>query len=435
MTGLFDFVWDALAVLMANPVVVLAFQLGAVYLGILWLASSYWVYRDLGRRTRNVVTPFLAGASVIMFTPFLFPLALVAYRIARPQDTVGERRVGDLQQLLLEVETDRDLCPACDAPVESDWVRCPLCRVDLAVRCKDCENPIGLDWTVCAWCAADVPWATELDEPDVVFQPVPAHPVPITPVPAEPVPAPAPAPAPRHAPGGSAMPAGWPLPGEGLAARFTSPPSLRGVQEQLELAFQRMRERLAAGGRDGDLASETSALSSDDDDTADHDGVRQDRRPFAGLMGSLPMIATEPLPELAPSQSTDGARNGNGRHRDEEMHQTRDDAREETRRDLPRPPMDRVLAVDPPDARLATAGATRADVAGEEVDVTARHDDASRDGNGRTAHSSASWNGFAPRPAPGGGMPSSRGGSRDRSRSRGRHDSAGHEAQPTSNRG
>jgi hypothetical protein len=161
MTGLFDFVWDALAALMANPAVLMAFQLAAVYLVILWLASSYWVYRDLGRRTRDPISPFLAASAVILFTPLLFPLALVAYRIARPQDTLAEKRVGQLQQVVLELEADRDSCPRCASSIEPAWVRCPTCRTSLAAMCADCDNPMGLDWTVCAWCAADVPWAVD----------------------------------------------------------------------------------------------------------------------------------------------------------------------------------------------------------------------------------------------------------------------------------
>jgi hypothetical protein len=324
MTGLFDFMWDALAALMANSAVVMAVQLVGAYLAILWLASSFWVYRDLTRRTRDPISPFFAGALVILFTPLLFPLALIAYRIARPQDTLGERRVGELQQVLLELDADRAECPRCAYPVEAAWVRCPGCRAPLAATCADCDNPMGLDWTVCAWCAADVPWGVD-EQTEPGLEPVPTTQPAGQPVPA-PVRVPAPAPATARA---DATPQPWPLPAngplglDGLLSRI----SRAGVMRRLDEAVAAVSLRsLAAGaassavdlslpdgaangarGGNGSAASNGAGRSSSDAEVKASDapardgqmkGIRDLELLRAGRLGPMPMIASEPLPEL-----------------------------------------------------------------------------------------------------------------------------------------
>ena len=181
MSGLFDAVGGIVGDVLANPVVELVLQLVVVYAIILWLASAFWVYRDMGTRTRDPLTPYLAATGVAVFTPVFFPLAVIAYRIARPQTTLVERRAGDLQRLVLEEDADRELCPTCNASTEPEWVRCPSCGERLAVSCESCGGRVALDWSICAWCAADVPWAhgaAAEDRPPRSGLQVPALPMP-----------------------------------------------------------------------------------------------------------------------------------------------------------------------------------------------------------------------------------------------------------------
>jgi hypothetical protein len=324
MTGLFDFMWDALAALMANSAVVMALQLVGAYLAILWLASSFWVYRDLGRRTRDRISPFFAGALVILFTPLLFPLALVAYRIARPPDTLDERRVGELQQALLELDAERSECARCAYPVEAAWVRCPDCRAQLAVTCGDCENPMALDWTVCAWCAADVPWGVD-EQTEPGLEPVPtAQPVGRPVLAPERVPAPAPGSATARAAGSP-----WPLPAEGFLERdsLLGRISRAGVVRRIDEAFasvslRGVSARLGWGTLDVPPADRAVNGDGSGNGSAAHNGAGRTSRAAevevtgagaskaqtkamqdiellrAGRLGPMPMIASEPLPEL-----------------------------------------------------------------------------------------------------------------------------------------
>ena len=62
---------------------------------------------------------------------------------------------------MLEEEATRSECATCGAMVDDEWVACPSCGTELAVRCVSCGRPLELDWRICAWCAAEVPWDGE----------------------------------------------------------------------------------------------------------------------------------------------------------------------------------------------------------------------------------------------------------------------------------
>src|SRR4051794_29594718 len=155
MDGLLKTIGDQVAAIFSNPIVVLALRAVTAYLGVLWIAVAYWAYRDMRARSHDVVSPYLAAAGVILFTPLFFPLAVVAYRIVRPPETIAERDERVLHETLLAEQTARPTCPFCRELVDPDWVRCPACRTQLATLCPSCGNRIGLDWSACAWCAHD----------------------------------------------------------------------------------------------------------------------------------------------------------------------------------------------------------------------------------------------------------------------------------------
>jgi hypothetical protein len=51
---------DTIGDFFANPVVQLGIQLLFAYLVVVWLATSYWAFRDMQQRTANPVAPYLA---------------------------------------------------------------------------------------------------------------------------------------------------------------------------------------------------------------------------------------------------------------------------------------------------------------------------------------------------------------------------------------
>jgi len=125
------------------------------FLAVLWIASAYWAYRDMQLRTQNPVLPYIAASFIIVFLP-IFPLAIIVYRIVRPQEKVGEvyERTLAEEALLAEVEAVHH-CPTCARRVNEEWIICPTCRTRLNRVCPNCSRLVGLDWSLCAWCGKD----------------------------------------------------------------------------------------------------------------------------------------------------------------------------------------------------------------------------------------------------------------------------------------
>jgi len=149
VTGFFGQILD-------SPVVQLGLRAIAIYVVILWLAAAYWAFRDMQLRTANPILPYFAASLVILFTPVFFPFAIVAYRIVRPQEKIGEvyERTLAEEALLAEVEAVKS-CPTCARRVNEEWIICPTCRTRLNRVCPNCSRLVGLDWSLCAWCGRD----------------------------------------------------------------------------------------------------------------------------------------------------------------------------------------------------------------------------------------------------------------------------------------
>lgn len=147
---------DAIGSVFDNPVIQFGIQLFTIYWIILWLAAAYWAFRDMQLRTENPIVPYLASAFIIVFTPVLFPLAVFAYRIVRPQERIGEIYERNLAEeaMLAEIEAIRH-CPQCDRRVDPEWIICPTCRTRLNRVCPNCTKLVGLEWSLCAWCGKD----------------------------------------------------------------------------------------------------------------------------------------------------------------------------------------------------------------------------------------------------------------------------------------
>ena len=155
MDAILGEIGKALAGFFGSPVVQFVIYSIAVYLVVLWLASAYWVFRDMQQRTENAILPYLAASLVIVFLP-VFPLAIFVYKIIRPHEKIGEVYERNLAEeaLLAEVESIKS-CPTCARRVNDEWIICPTCRTRLNRVCPNCSRLVGLDWSLCAWCGKD----------------------------------------------------------------------------------------------------------------------------------------------------------------------------------------------------------------------------------------------------------------------------------------
>jgi RNA polymerase subunit RPABC4/transcription elongation factor Spt4 len=139
-----------------NGIVQLLMYSIVLYLFIVWLAATYWAFRDMHDRTENPALPYVAAGLVLIATPFLFILGVIVYRVVRPAERLGEVYERNLAEeaLLAEVEAVKT-CRGCDKRVDEEWIICPWCRTRLNRVCPNCERLVGLDWTLCAWCGKD----------------------------------------------------------------------------------------------------------------------------------------------------------------------------------------------------------------------------------------------------------------------------------------
>ena len=176
MDQIFGEIGKALAGFFGSPVVQFLLYSIAVYLVVLWLASAYWVFRDMQQRTENSILPYAAASLVIVFLP-VFPLAVFVYKIIRPHEKIGEVYERNLAEeaLLAEVESIKS-CPTCARRVNDEWIICPTCRTRLNRVCPNCSRLVGLDWSLCAWCGKD------FERPAAPLSSG-ARPVPISPLP------------------------------------------------------------------------------------------------------------------------------------------------------------------------------------------------------------------------------------------------------------
>ncbi|MFM2105273.1 MAG: hypothetical protein RL338_305 [Chloroflexota bacterium] len=157
MADIIDGITGAIGGFLGSPIVQLGIRAFAIYWVVLWLASAYWAFRDLQLRTDNAVLPYVAAAVIVVFTPILFPAAVLLYRLIRPQertDDVYERTLAQ-EALLAEVDASGS-CPRCRRRVRDDWIACPSCRVRLSRPCPGCSRLVATDWLLCAWCGRDL---------------------------------------------------------------------------------------------------------------------------------------------------------------------------------------------------------------------------------------------------------------------------------------
>jgi RNA polymerase subunit RPABC4/transcription elongation factor Spt4 len=153
---LFGDVDSALSGFIESDVFQIGLRVLVIYIVLIWLASAFWAYRDMRLRSASAITPYVAAATIIVFTPIFFLFGLLIYRIVRPKETIAEVNERALaEETMLAEVASHSQCANCSRPVHEDWIICPTCRNRLRRVCPNCEHLIELDWTLCAWCGKD----------------------------------------------------------------------------------------------------------------------------------------------------------------------------------------------------------------------------------------------------------------------------------------
>jgi hypothetical protein len=155
MSQLLSQMFEAAGSILALPIVRVGFQLLAAYVVVLWLGAALWAFRDMRRRTTEVLASYGSAALIIVFTPVFFPAAVLIHLVMRPPETLEERSEHALRRSILEAEAVGTTCALCSAPVADDWLVCPTCANRLRRRCPSCDRLVELTWDICAWCGRD----------------------------------------------------------------------------------------------------------------------------------------------------------------------------------------------------------------------------------------------------------------------------------------
>jgi RNA polymerase subunit RPABC4/transcription elongation factor Spt4 len=141
---------------------ILAGLIFGAYLAVVWLASTYWTYKDIGARTRDQVVQVLMVLLVFVF----FLPGLLLYLIIRPKLTLSERYDRNLEaEALLRELQEEPSCPFCRRKIGADFLACPYCRTTLGVVCDRCSRVLSFSWVMCPYCG------TERSQPELTAGP------------------------------------------------------------------------------------------------------------------------------------------------------------------------------------------------------------------------------------------------------------------------
>ena len=140
----------------SGSLVVLAVIALVAYVGVLWVATAYFVWRDARRRSTSPL--FHLVALLLGFIPPF--LGALIYLVIRPPQTLDEERALELEEQSLR-DLDREEvavrpCPTCGREIDADFIVCPHCRTQFARRCGSCDRVLRLGWPVCPYCAEEV---------------------------------------------------------------------------------------------------------------------------------------------------------------------------------------------------------------------------------------------------------------------------------------
>ena len=160
--GIFDFfsagTWAALR------------NLSLFFVGVFWLATAYWVFKDARRRIED---PWLVGMATVLglVPPFIGPLI---YMLFRPPEFLEDVRERELEVRAMEQRLSRrDLsCPVCHADVDPAFLVCPVCTTRLRQSCRSCKAPLEALWQICPYCETPVePAAVDLGQTQALTPP------------------------------------------------------------------------------------------------------------------------------------------------------------------------------------------------------------------------------------------------------------------------
>jgi predicted amidophosphoribosyltransferase len=84
-------------------------------------------------------------------------------RVVRPPEYLDDVRERELEMQAAEarlLQSGLLLCPHCDYPAQSEFLRCPSCLKKLRDQCTGCSKPLDPEWRICPYCETEIPGRT-----------------------------------------------------------------------------------------------------------------------------------------------------------------------------------------------------------------------------------------------------------------------------------
>ena len=151
---------------------VASFAVGVVGLLIV-VGMLVWLYRDADDRKSKPLWWVIGGAVAALvgaaggmvageygFAPVGLAamtaaiVVMLVYRVVRPTDLADDALEREMAMKLLRVELTNQSCPKCGGAIESDYILCPSCGIELRRPCGFCGRPIKPSWAACPYCGA-----------------------------------------------------------------------------------------------------------------------------------------------------------------------------------------------------------------------------------------------------------------------------------------
>lgn len=135
-----------------ETIIQIAIALLGAYITALWFSLVVWTFRDIQKRTRDVIVQVLATLLVLFFN---LP-GLLLYTVLRPTETLAEAYARSLEEeSLMQGIEERQACPNCKYRVEPDYMVCPSCMAQLKQPCPYCSRLLHLGWRACPYCGRE----------------------------------------------------------------------------------------------------------------------------------------------------------------------------------------------------------------------------------------------------------------------------------------